>query len=84
MHTAAVTRIDEPTLEATFAVRNVYGQQKVYTVDATAVRLCDLAGTKTATLRTLTLIQALGYTLTIQGTRTYQVRPTDRIVGIVD
>lgn len=47
-------------------VKMVYGEQKVYPVCDTAMRLVELAGAKTLTPNAIRLIKELGYTIKVQ------------------
>lgn len=45
---------------------NVYGEDKVYPVDEPARNFARIAGTKTLTEYTISLIKSLGYTVNVQ------------------
>lgn len=46
-------------------IKNVYGNDLVYPVDATAKKLCDLTGRKTFTQEHLEIIRALGFKIEV-------------------
>jgi hypothetical protein len=46
-------------------IRNVYGEDKVYPLNAQATRLAMLAGTKTLTRGTLDIAKAMGFELQV-------------------
>ena len=51
------------TIQVTF--KNVYGNEIVYPVSESAKLFARIAGTKTLTSETLTLIKLLGYTIEV-------------------
>jgi len=63
---------DAPTKESpmkiTVIIKNVYGNEVVYPVCEQAKLFARLAGTKTLTLESLSLITALGYEISTQQT----------------
>lgn len=52
-------------MSITVAVRNVYGNDYIYPVCATAVKLAQLTGRKTFTKYDISTIKALGYDIKV-------------------
>jgi len=55
-------------MKITVIIKNVYGNEVVYPVCEQAKLFARLAGTKTLTLESLSLITALGYEISTQQT----------------
>ena len=50
----------------TVSIRNVYGEQRIYPLNALATKLARLAGTKTLTRSTLEIARAMGFNIQLE------------------
>lgn len=48
-------------MKAQIEIKNIYGNETVYPVNDTAKLLCEMAGTKTFTPKTISVARKLGY-----------------------